>query len=98
MESQTQQAAEAKHQTLVLQVRYLGSHRPFIDPHALASATLASVKPAVLAFFGLVEGAGKVYTFAAAGVPLTDQSVTLGHLADGKHELKLDLVEQLVQG
>jgi len=43
MESQTQQAAEAKHQTLVLQVCYLGSHRPFIDPHALASATLASV-------------------------------------------------------
>lgn len=59
-------------------------------------------KPKILAFFELTESSGqqggKVYTFAMSGTPLTDLSVTLGTLAAGKHELKLDLIEQLEQG
>lgn len=78
------------------------THRQYVDQHASSTATLASIKPAILAFFHLSEDAGqpagKVYTFSHAGTPLTDQSVTLGSLAEGGHELKLDLVEQFEQG
>ncbi|MBI3528639.1 MAG: hypothetical protein HY067_11795 [Betaproteobacteria bacterium] len=102
MENQTQMAAEAKQKTLELQVRYIGARRRYEDPHASVNETLSSIKPKVLDFFGLSETpgqqGGKVYTFALGGTPLTDPSVTLGRLAEGRHELKLDLIEQLEQG
>lgn len=89
-------------ESLVFDVRYLGAKKHYVDPHASASATLAQEKPKVLDFFGLKEtpdqAGGKIYVFSHDGKPITDLSVTLGHLAAGKHELKLDLVEQLVQG
>lgn len=101
----TQAADAAKdehHQTLILQVRYLGAKKPYIDPDASPAASLGSVKPAVLDFFKLVEtpnqAGGKVYFFSMDTKLITDLSVTLGALAHGKHELKLDLIEQLVQG
>lgn len=56
----------------------------------------------MLEFFGLVEGSveggTKTYHFALDGIVLTDPGATLGSLAQGKHELKLDLIERFEQG
>lgn len=92
----------AHHETLVVRVRYIGAREPFVDPKAHTTETLSAFKPRVLAFFKLVEGDAdggtKVYTFAVDGVAVTDVGPTLGTLAAGKHELKLDLLEQFKQG
>ena len=92
----------APHETLVVHVRYISARQPFVDPKARATETLSAFKPRVLAFFKLVEGdvegGTKVYTFAVDGTAVTDLEVTLGKLAAGKHELKLDLLEQFKQG
>ena len=42
--------------------------------------------------------ASKTYFFAHDGVVQTDLSLTLGTLAEGKEELKLDLIERFEQG
>jgi len=86
------------HEFLVLHVRYLGSHRPFIDDGASRNETLAELKPRVLDFFKLAESDGKTYSFVLHHDPLTDMSKSLGQLAEGRHELKLKLVEQFEQG
>ena len=90
------------HQTLSLQVRYIASRKRYEEPRASKEETLAGLKPKVLAFFGLnegaVEGGTKTYFFAHDGVVLTDRSLTLGKVADGKEELKLDLIERFEQG
>jgi len=56
----------------------------------------------VLNFFGLVEGevegGRKEYAFSAYGVVQSNLAETLGHLAQGKHELELKLLEQFIQG
>jgi hypothetical protein len=92
----------APHQTVDVRVRYLGARRPFEDPNAPAKETLAELKPRVLDFFklkeGPVDGGIKVYVFAMDGVVLTDLNVTLGALAKGHHEVKLDLLERFEQG
>jgi hypothetical protein len=102
MNTEFQSAEKAKHEFLILHVRYLGAHRPFVDDGAPRTETLAELKPRVLEFFKLTEGGGqhggKIYTFAHAGKPLTDLSATLGHIAEVSNELKLDLVEQFEQG
>ena len=89
-------------ESLVFDVRYIGAKKHFHDPHASAHATLAHEKPEVLTFFALKEtpneAGGKIYILSEGGKPITDLSQTLGHLAHGKHELQLDLIEQLVQG
>lgn len=91
-----------QHQTLSLQVRYIASRKKYEEPKANKSATLAALKPAVLAFFGLhegpVDGGTKNYFFAHDGVVQTDVSLTLGRLAEGKEHLKLDLIERFEQG
>jgi hypothetical protein len=60
------------------------------------------VKAAALAYFGLIDGGGqagtKSYTLSKDTVAVTDLSVTLDQLADGKHQVKFDLIEQLEQG
>jgi len=89
---------EKHHQTLAVRVRYIGSHKAFEDPHASVDETLGALRSRALSFFGLTEEANKVYTVALDGVPLTDLTKTLGQIASGKHELKLDLLEQFEQG
>lgn len=87
---------------LVLRVRYLASPKPYIDPKAPLTETLGTLKPVVLSHFGLVEGpvdgGRKEYAFSAHGVIQSDLTETLGHLAHGKHELELKLLEQFIQG
>ncbi len=88
--------------TLVVKVRYIAARKHYIDQHAAENETLASLKSPVLAFFGLaegtVEGGTKTYEFSKDGVIENNLQVTLGSLAQGKHELKLDLVERFEQG
>lgn len=90
------------HKTLHLRVRYISARKPFEDPHASVNEKLAALKPRVLAFFNLSEvttdGGTKTYSFSLNGVGVTDMSVTLGALAQGKHDLKLDLIERFDQG
>lgn len=90
------------HQTLALRVRYIAAQKQYVDPRASQNETLAVLKPKVLEFFGLkegpVEGGTKTYFIAQNGVVQTDLTLTLGALADGKEELKLDLIERFEQG
>ncbi|MHB1267532.1 MAG: hypothetical protein ACYCY2_07990 [Acidithiobacillus ferriphilus] len=90
------------HDTLILRVRYIAARKPLVDETAQKNASLAAIKPLVLRFFGLVEGGvdggTKTYHFALDGIVLTDLGATLGFLADGKHELKLDFIERFEQG
>jgi hypothetical protein len=90
------------HTTIALKVRYLAAGKPYVDPKAQQSETLTAIKPLVLDFFGLVEGAvdggTKTYNFVLNDEVLTNLSATLVSLAEGKHELKLDLVERFEQG
>jgi hypothetical protein len=96
--------AQAEHgqAAISVQVRYLGANRQYVDPQAPATETAATLKSKALRFFGLVDGSGqpggKVYTLSKGTVPVTDLNLSLQQLADGKHELKLDLLEQLEQG
>lgn len=90
------------HGTLALRVRYLASPRPYLEPRAPLTETLATLKPKVLTFFGLmegeVEGGRKEYAFSAHGAIQSNLAETLGQLAHGKHELELKLLEQFIQG
>lgn len=88
--------------TLELKVRYIAARKPFVEEKAPDGETLATLKPTVLKFFGLVEGAvdgvTKTYEFSLNGKVLNDLGVTLGTVAQGKNELKLDLIERFEQG
>ena len=90
------------HDTLALRVRYLPVPKPYVEPKARETETLAELKARVLTHFGLVEGQAngghKEYAFSADGVIQTNLGVTLGALAAGKHTLELNLLEQFVQG
>ena len=85
-----------------VRVRYISAKQPFVDAKADPGETLAAFKPRVLDFFQLAEGASgggtKTYLFAQDGVTLDDPNATLAALAQGKHELKLDLLERFEQG
>jgi hypothetical protein len=98
MNTAVHSAEKAPHEFVVLHVRYLAAHRPFVDDGASRNETLASLKPRVLDFFKLSEESGKTYTFMLGDKALTNLSTTLGELAEGKNELKLDLDEQYEQG
>ncbi len=94
--------AVAHHGTVNFRVRYIGAKHPFEEPKAPGAATLEQEKPAVLDFFKLkerpVEGGTKTYLFSRDNVVITDLNQTLGSLAHGHHELKLDLLERYEQG
>lgn len=90
------------HRSLEVKVRYITSRTPFVDPRASREETLGALKPRVLEFFGLAEGSAgggtKTYNFALNGIVQNNLMATLGSLADGRHELKLDLIERFEQG
>lgn len=102
LETHTADRHPAPHKTLELHVRYLGAHKPFEDLKADQTKTLQQIKPRVLEFFKLSEGPAnggtKIYVFSHAGTVVPDLNVTLGALAQGKHSLKLDLLERFDQG
>lgn len=102
IEIQEAQKAGQIGNTLVLRVRYIASRKPLVDEHAQKDESLAVIKPSVLQFFGLAEGSidggTKTYHFALDGNVLSNLGETLGSLADGKHELKIDLIERFEQG
>ena len=102
MHTEVQQGSQAAHNTLVVMVRYITSRKQFVDPQARQEETISALKPRVLDFFelveGSVEGGTKTYQFALEGIVQTNLEATLGSLANGKHELKLDLIERFEQG
>lgn len=104
MDTSIQNGAKAtpSKNSLVVKVRYLAVGRPFVEPKADSNESLASLKPRVLGFFELAEGTAnggtKVYQFVHGSEVLTDLSVTLGSIAEGKKEVDLMLIEQFEQG
>jgi len=90
------------HEFLHVQVRYLAVKKPYDDPEAKSSETLATLKHRVLHHFGLVEGdvdgGRKEYVLTYKGEQQTDLSVTLEKLAEGKHRLEMNLIEHFIQG
>ena len=88
--------------TLNLQVRYVAATKPFVEPHASPDETLQSVKAKVLAAFDLKEiqdgNQTILYFLYKDDKKLENLSITLGQLAEDAHELKLRLVQQIVQG
>lgn len=92
----------AHHETLNVKVRYAASAKPYVDHKANSNESLATLKQKVLNHFGLVEGdvdgGRKVYILTYQGVQQTDLSVQLGQLAEGKHHLEMNLIEQFIQG
>ena len=87
---------------LNLSVAYPAASKPFKDHNASPSETLSSLKPRVLAYFGLTEGQQGEntvsYVFFEKKDRLTDLSVTLGSLAGNAGALALKLSQQLEQG
>lgn len=103
MQVETQESMPAAHsKAIVVRVRYIAARKQLVEPEAKQEETLAALKPHVLEFYGLAEGSAdggtKTYYFALDGIMQTDLGATLGMLAEGKHELKLDLVERFEQG
>lgn len=102
MHTEVQQGSQVAHNTLVVMVRYITSRKQFVAPQARQEETLSALKPLVLGFFelveGSVEGGTKTYQFALEGIVQTNLEATLGSLANGKHEIKLDLIERFEQG
>lgn len=105
MDTSIQQGAKAapsKNDSLVVKVRYLAARQQFVDPKAQANETLAELKPRVLAFFELSEGAvnggTKIYQFVHGTQVQTDLNVTLGSIGDRNRDLELMLIEQFEQG
>lgn len=98
MASETDSGTVHEQSNLVVQVRYITSTKKFIDSHAEASQTLASVKARALAFFGLDESGGKTYDLVYEGSVIRDTNMTLGQLVEHQHELRFDLIEQFKQG
>ncbi len=98
----SQDPQKVHHKTIAVKVRYIAARKPYVDSQAPAEETLAELKPRVLEFFGLSEGAvdggTKTYCFALNGIVQTNLTAELGTLAEGKHELKLDLIERFEQG
>ena len=92
----------SRHDTLALRVRYLPVPKPYVEPKAQESETLAELKTRMLMHFGLVEGEAnggrKEYAFAAGGLIQTNLGTTLATLAAGKQTLELNLLEQFIQG
>lgn len=98
----SQVSQKTDHKKVALKVRYIAARQPFVDTHASMEETLAQLKPRVLSFFGLSEGAvdggTKSYSFALDNVIQTNLEAKLGVLADSHPNLKLDLIERFEQG
>lgn len=92
----------AKHQHLVVQVRYLAVAKPLVDPNADGNETFASLKARSLTYFSLVEGdvegGRKVYVLSHDGEILQDLQATVASVANGRHEVQFKLLEQFIQG
>lgn len=83
-------------------VRYLAAPKPFVDPHASPGETLQSLKARVLTAFDLKEiqdsNQTVLYFLYKEDQKLENLTLTLAELLENHHELKLRLVQQIVQG
>jgi hypothetical protein len=86
-----------------LAVHYVAADKPFHDHHADPDETVGHLKHRVLHAFGLAEGTTGdgnqiVYTLREHKTPLDNMNQPIGELAGHDCELKLKLVQQLIQG
>lgn len=83
-------------------VRYPAASKPFVDPHTQPEEALQSLKARVLVAFELQEiqdgNQTVLYFLYKEDQKLENLSMTVGQLAGEHHELKLRLVQQIVQG
>lgn len=88
---------ERKEHLIKVLVHYIAATKPF-ETEAEPTQTVGDIKKLALDAFGLVEGGGKVYNLFLGSRELQNLAETLGQLAEGKKEVKLDLEETFVQG
>lgn len=83
-------------------VRYPAAPKPYVDPHAKPEETLQSLKSRVLQAFELKEiedgNQTVLYFLYKEDQKLENLTVTLAQLVGEHHEIKLRLVQQIVQG
>ncbi len=99
----TEVTAEKARTTLKVIVTYPAAKKPFEDNDAKRTETVATLKAAVLAAFGLTEGQsadGKTfsYTLYHQKTPLENLNETLGQVAGEKQTIELKLSQQVTQG
>lgn len=91
-----------KKNTIVLRVRYAPVKKPYVDPDAELTMTLAEVKATVLEQFqlteGAVEGGAKTYQLSYEDIVQSNLGITLNELDTYGKQLDLLLVEQFIQG
>ena len=78
-------------------VHYVAAEKPFVED-APRSETVGELKAQSIRAFGLSEGNNVSYTLYDGKSPLENSNQTLGSVAGQKHELNLNLVQQITQG
>ena len=90
------------HPHIEVTVRYPAVTHPFVDPKADPADSLGHLKARVLLAFGLEEthgpGGSTLYFLYHGDQKLENLNQTLAEIAGSHHELKLKLVQQIVQG
>lgn len=85
------------HHKIEVTVHYIAATKPY-KADVSPAETLATLKAAVLKFFGLVEEGNKTYKLFHNKTELSNLNETVGQVAGDKRELKLDLEEFITQG
>jgi len=80
-----------------VQVHYIAAAKPFVKDFP-PETTVATLKAEALDRFKLVEDATKSYKLFLHKKELNNPAATLASVADGKHDLNIDLEEFITQG
>lgn len=85
-------------ETIRLKVIYPAAIKPYKDDEAGRYLTVAQVKAAALAAFGLTETSTKVFKLFHGGREFADPNQTIGEIAGKHQELVFQLEEVIQQG
>jgi hypothetical protein len=80
-----------------VQVHYIAAAKPFVKDFP-PRTTIGTLKAEALERFKLVEDGIKSYKLFLHKKELTNPAATLAEVADGKHDLNIDLEEFITQG
>jgi len=80
-----------------VQVHYIAAAKPFVKDFA-PETTVAILKTEALEKFKLTESGNKSYKLFLHKKELNNPAATLAQVAEGKHDLNIDLEEFITQG
>ena len=84
-------------ETIHVQVHYIAAAKPFVKDFP-PETTVATLKAEALDKFKLIEDGTKSYKLFLHKKELNNPAATLADVADGKHDLNIDLEEFITQG